>query len=92
VAQLEAAAADAGVDMGGDQVMMDYEEFKQPDLNNDNIITKAEFNAYIRSYLAMYPQTLESEVPRFEDFDMNHDGMVTFAEWQAYLEQHRRNV
>lgn len=48
-----------------------------------------QFNQYIRKYLAMYPDTADADIPRFEDFDLNHDGMVTFDEWQMYLDRHR---
>eukprot|EP00903_Cladosiphon_okamuranus_P009998 g9483.t1 len=98
--QLIAAAEDAGIDMGGagsrqpyartpQQDNLEYEEFRQPDVNGDNVISKKEFNQYIRTYVAMYPDTADADIPRFEDFDLNHDGMVTFDEWQIYLDRHR---
>eukprot|EP00752_Nemacystus_decipiens_P005689 g5149.t1 len=102
--QLIAAAEDAGIDMAGFQGVgpprqpyqrtvaqdnLEYEEFRQPDVNGDNVITKTEFNQYIRKYLTMYPDTPQADIPRFEDFDINHDGVVTFDEWQMYLDRHR---
>lgn len=53
------------------------------------LIAHFQFNQYIRKYLAMYPDTADADIPRFEDFDLNHDGMVTFDEWQMYLDRHR---
>ncbi|CAN0306734.1 unnamed protein product [Pylaiella littoralis] len=103
--QLVAAAEDAGaaVDIGGggggstrqpyarsiQQDNIEYEEFRQPDVNGDNVISKPEFEKYILKYLSLYPDTADMDIPRFEDFDLNHDGMVTFDEWQIYLDQHR---
>jgi hypothetical protein len=65
----------------------DYEEFKAPDLNNDEVISRGEFNTYIRNYMKAYPHIDPSEYPTFEDFDVNRDGLVTFDEWQEYLYQ-----
>lgn len=65
----------------------DYEEFKQPDANGDDVISRAEFTTYIRNYMKAYPHIPPEEYPTFEDFDMNRDGLVTFQEWQEYLYQ-----
>lgn len=65
----------------------DYEEFKQPDANGDDVISRNEFSAYIRNYMKAYPHIPPEEYPTFEDFDMNRDGLVTFQEWQEYLYQ-----
>lgn len=65
----------------------DYEEFKQPDANGDDVISRAEFATYIRNYMKAYPHIPVEEYPTFEDFDMNRDGLVTFQEWQEYLYQ-----
>lgn len=90
--QLTQAANDAGINTGVTQQELDYEEFKQPDTNNDNKITKQEFDAYIRQYLRQYPHISANEVPRFEDFDVSRDGSVSFGEWQAYLDSQRRDM
>lgn len=50
----------------------DYDEFKQPDIDGDDRISRAEFNMYVRDYLANYPGLQEKDYPKFEDFD--HDG------------------
>lgn len=65
----------------------DYEEFKQPDANGDDVISRAEFATYIRNYMKAYPHIPPEEYPTFEDFDINRDGLVTFQEWQEYLYQ-----
>ena len=66
-------------------VERDYEEFKAPDTNGDDIITVTEFNTYVRKYLQSFPELSEKDFPKFEDFDLNHDGLVTFDEWQRFL-------
>ena len=65
----------------------DYEEFKQPDANGDDVISRAEFATYIHNYMKAYPHIPKEEYPTFEDFDINRDGLVTFQEWQEYLYQ-----
>lgn len=65
----------------------DYEEFKQPDANGDDVISRAEFATYINNYMKAYPHIPKEEYPTFEDFDINRDGLVTFQEWQEYLYQ-----
>lgn len=54
----------------------DYDEFKQPDIDGDDRISRAEFNMYVRDYLANYPGLQEKDYPKFEDFD--HDGTSCF--------------
>lgn len=65
----------------------DYEEFKQPDANGDDVISRAEFSQYIRNYMKAYPHIPPEDYPTFEDFDMDRNGLVTFQEWQEYLYQ-----
>lgn len=76
----------------------DYEEFKQPDIDGDDRISRAEFNMYVKNYLANYPGLQEKDYPKFEDFDHDGDGYVSFQEYaqqmalqvqQAELEQHQ---
>jgi hypothetical protein len=90
IQQLQQAAVDAGMDLSYTQSQLDYEEFKQPDLNNDDMITREEFNAYIRMYMQTYPHIKREDMPRFEDFDLNGDGIVSFKEWEIYLDHQRR--
>ena len=76
----------------------DYEEFKQPDIDGDDRISRAEFNMYVKNYLSNYPGLQEKDYPKFEDFDHDGDGYVSFQEYaqqmalqvqQAELEAHR---
>eukprot|EP00615_Pteridomonas_danica_P007219 CAMPEP_0114332596 /NCGR_PEP_ID=MMETSP0101-20121206/3190_1 /TAXON_ID=38822 ORGANISM="Pteridomonas danica, Strain PT" /NCGR_SAMPLE_ID=MMETSP0101 /ASSEMBLY_ACC=CAM_ASM_000211 /LENGTH=207 /DNA_ID=CAMNT_0001463327 /DNA_START=29 /DNA_END=652 /DNA_ORIENTATION=+ len=70
-----------------DSLKRDYEEFKQPDVNGDDVISRLEFGNYIRNYMKAYPHIPADDYPTFEDFDVNRDGLVTFPEWQEYLFQ-----
>lgn len=63
----------------------DYEEFKAPDTNNDDMISRQEFNIYVRKYLSSFPELTEKDFPKFEEFDLNGDGIVSFDEWQKFL-------
>jgi hypothetical protein len=74
----------------------DYDEFKMPDVDGDDRISRAEFNMYVKNYLASYPGLAEKDYPKFEDFDHDGDGFVSFQEYaqqmalqaqQAELEQ-----
>ncbi|KAG5175294.1 hypothetical protein JKP88DRAFT_172453 [Tribonema minus] len=90
IEELQQAAVDAGMDLGETQTEVDYAEFKQPDANNDDRITRAEFSAYIAEYLKQYPHLRREDMPRFEDFDFTGDGIVEFKEWQKYLDRQRK--
>ncbi len=67
-------------------VERDYEEFKAPDTNNDDMISRTEFNTYVRKYLSSFPELSEKDFPKFEEFDLDGDGMVSFDEWQQFLQ------
>ena len=67
----------------------DYEEFKAPDTNNDDMISRAEFNTYVRKYLSSFPELSEKDFPKFEEFDLDGDGIVSFDEWQQFLVQQK---
>lgn len=62
----------------------EYDEFKQPDVDGDDRISRPEFNMYVKNYLANYPGLTEKDYPKFEDFDHDGDGYVSF---QEYAEQ-----
>ncbi|TFJ88273.1 hypothetical protein NSK_000622 [Nannochloropsis salina CCMP1776] len=62
-------------------------EFKLPDANNDNKISRAEFEAYLRSYFAAHPELADVEYPSFDDFDLDGSGLVSFAEWKQFIEE-----
>jgi len=70
-----------------DALQRDYDEFKQPDANGDDVISEMEFSQYITNYMKAYPHIPREEYPTFRDFDTNRDGLVTFQEWQDYLYQ-----
>jgi hypothetical protein len=54
----------------------DYDEFKMPDIDGDDRISRAEFNMYVKNYLSNYPGLEEKDYPKFEDFDHDKDGFV----------------
>ncbi|GMH63895.1 hypothetical protein TrRE_jg9585, partial [Triparma retinervis] len=68
-----------------DAMQRDYDEFKQPDIDGDDRISRAEFNMYVKNYLANYPGLAEKDYPRFEDFDHDHDGFVSFSEYSQQM-------
>ena len=72
-----------------ESVERDYEEFKAPDTDGDDMISKAEFDTYVRKYLSSFPELSEKDFPKFEEFDLNHDGIVSFDEWQEFLAQQK---
>merc|ERR1711991_1246689 len=72
-------------EMEKETVERDYEEFKAPDTNNDDMISRAEFNIYVKKYLSSFPELSERDFPRFEEFDLDGDGIVSFEEWQQFL-------
>jgi len=63
----------------------DYDEFKQPDVDGDDRISRAEFQMYVKNYLANYPGLTEKDYPRFEEFDHDHDGYVSFTEYSQQM-------
>mmetsp|Transcript_23616 Transcript_23616/g.30863 ORF Transcript_23616/g.30863 Transcript_23616/m.30863 type:complete len:248 (+) Transcript_23616:94-837(+) len=89
IEEQESLAYQYGVDVGMGTLQADYEEFKMPDADGDDRITREEFNAYVRAYMKAYPDIPLEEYPKFEDFDMNKDGVVTFEEWQQFLFRQR---
>mmetsp|Transcript_3835 Transcript_3835/g.7907 ORF Transcript_3835/g.7907 Transcript_3835/m.7907 type:complete len:247 (-) Transcript_3835:44-784(-) len=72
-------------DLEKETIERDYEEFKAPDTDNDDMITKAEFNTYVQKYLKSFPELSEKDFPKFEEFDLDNDGIVSFEEWQQFL-------
>jgi deoxyribodipyrimidine photolyase len=50
----------------------DYDEFKQPDIDGDDRISRAEFNMYVKNYLANYPGLTEKDYPKFEGTESQH--------------------
>lgn len=66
-------------------IQRDYDEFKQPDIDGDDRISRAEFNMYVKNYLANYPGLSEADYPKFEDFDHDGDGFVSFKEYAQQM-------
>lgn len=77
--------------MEKETIERDYEEFKAPDTDNDDMISRSEFNTYVTKYLSSFPELSEKDFPKFEEFDLDHDGKVSFDEWQTYLYQQKLN-
>lgn len=63
----------------------DYDEFKQPDIDGDDRISRAEFNMYVKNYLSSYPGLSEKDYPKFEEFDHDADGFVSFSEYSQQM-------
>jgi len=68
-----------------ERVQRDYDEFTQPDVDGDDRISRAEFQMYIKDYLANYPGLEPKDYPRFEDFDHDNDGYINFAEYSKQM-------
>jgi hypothetical protein len=66
-------------------VQRDYDEFKQPDLDGDDRISRTEFDMYVRNYLANYPGMDVADYPKFADFDHDGDGYVSFKEYASQM-------
>ncbi len=49
-----------------------------PDVNGDNLIDRAEFEAYMSDYKKHHPNVKESDIPVFSDMDLDMDGQITF--------------
>lgn len=97
IEQLQSSLTDTKKKAEMDALQRDYDEFKQPDIDGDDRISRAEFNMYVKNYLSNYPGLKEKDYPKFEDFDHDGDGFVSFQEYaqqmalqvqQAELEQH----
>lgn len=58
-------------------------EFVAADTNNDNRVSRAEFNKYKSDYLSKHPE-MASQFPRFEDFDPDANGLISKAEYDEY--------
>ena len=71
-----------------EKLQRDYDEFRAPDMNNDDVISADEFVNYITQYMRAYPDG--DDYPTFNDFDQDANGQVTFDEWQAYLRQQQQ--
>jgi len=70
----------------------DYDEFKQPDIDGDDRISRAEFNLYVKNYLRNYPGLAEKDYPKWEDFDHDGNGYVSFAEYSKQMALHAQQA
>lgn len=61
-------------------------EFEAADVDNDNKVSRAEFNMYKNRYLQKHPE-MASQFPKFEDFDPDHNGLISKAEYDAYYKK-----
>jgi hypothetical protein len=66
-------------------VQRDYDEFKQPDLDGDDRVSRTEFDMYVRNHLANYPGMDVADYPKFADFDHDGDGYVSFKEYASQM-------
>ena len=71
-----------------DTIKRDYEEFKAPDTDGDDQVSREEFAIYVRKYLSSFPELSEKDFPKFDEFDLNGDGIVSFAEVRNRSDTH----
>lgn len=58
--------------------------YSLPDINNDGLITRFEFDKYMNQYKREHPELTDLDLPRFEDMDHNNNGHINFNEWEEY--------
>jgi len=61
------------------------DEFSRADYDENNKVSRAEFEQYKREYIRKHPD-MANQFPAFEEFDPDHNGMITLREHQAYYE------
>jgi len=85
VEQYQTAIKQIQTDAENEQLQRDWDEFKQPDIDGDDSISRAEFNMYVKNYLSNYPGMTEKDYPEFDDFDHNGDGQISFQEYAQQM-------
>jgi|EP00979_Chaetoceros_neogracilis_P004576 hypothetical protein len=85
VDQYQGAIKNVADEMENDQLQRDFDEFKQPDVDGDDRISRAEFSMYVKNYLSNYPGLTEKDYPKFEDFDHDGDGFIGFQEYAQQM-------
>jgi len=85
IGKLEAALLESEEKRELDLLQRDMDEFKQPDTDGDGRISRAEFNHYVKTYLANYPGLTEKDFPKWEDFDHDKSGYITFQEYRQQM-------
>ena len=68
-----------------EDLQREYDEFKKPDIDGDDKISRAEFNMYIQNYLQNYPGITIDDFPKWEDFDKDRSGYITFEEYTQQM-------
>ncbi|KAK1746420.1 EF-hand domain-containing protein [Skeletonema marinoi] len=68
-----------------ENLQREYDEFKQPDIDGDDRISRTEFHMYVKNYLSNYPGLTEKDYPKFEEFDHDKDGYVSFQEYAQQM-------
>lgn len=64
---------------------IDTVPFFMADTDGSRKISKAEFDRYVREYLANYPGLKPEDIPRWESFDHDHSGQITFEEYNDQM-------
>ena len=85
VEQYKEAIENVASEVENEKIQREYDEFKQPDVDGDDRISRAEFNMYVKNYLSNYPGLEEKDYPRFEDFDHDNDGYIGFQEYAQQM-------
>ena len=64
---------------------VDTVPFFMADTDGSRKISKAEFDRYVREYLANYPGLKPEDIPRWESFDHDRSGQITFEEYNEQM-------
>lgn len=83
--QLQSSLSKTNEDHEMENLQREYDEFKQPDTDGDDRISRTEFHLYVKNYLANYPGLTEKDYPKFEEFDHDKDGYVSFQEYAQQM-------
>lgn len=83
--QLQSSLSNTNEKHEMENLQREYDEFKQPDVDGDDQISRTEFHHYVKNYLANYPGLTEKDYPKFEDFDHDKDGFVSFQEYAQQM-------
>jgi phage-related minor tail protein len=62
------------------------EEFLRADIDNNKLVSRAEYEMNKKQYLQKHPE-FRGSFPKFEDFDPDGNGMISMREHDAYYEQ-----
>jgi len=64
---------------------IDTVPFFMADTDGSKKISKAEFDKYVREYLANYPGLRQEDIPKWENFDHDRSGYITFEEYNKQM-------